>query len=72
MVDAVYHAENARRITRLAHQADTLFIECVFLGEDAERAAARFHLTARQAGALARAAGVKALGAVALFAALQR
>jgi ribonuclease Z len=61
VMDAVYHAENARRITRLAHQADTLFIESVFLNADAERAAARFHLTAHQAGTLARAAGVKHL-----------
>jgi len=61
VVDAVYHEENARRITRLAHNADTLFIECVFLNEDAEQAAARFHLTAHQAGTLARAAGVKHL-----------
>ena len=61
VVDAVYHAENARRITRLAHNADILFIESVFLNEDAARAAARFHLTARQAGALARAAGAKHL-----------
>jgi ribonuclease Z len=61
VVDAVYHAENALRITQLAHQADSLFIECVFLNEDVERAAARFHLTARQAGTLARAAGAKHL-----------
>jgi ribonuclease Z len=61
VVDAVYHAENARRIIHLAHNADTLFIESVFLNEDVARAAARFHLTARQAGTLARAAGVKHL-----------
>jgi ribonuclease Z len=59
VVDVVYHAENARRITRLADKADTLFIESVFLNEDVERATARFHLTAHQAGTLARRAGVK-------------
>lgn len=61
VVDTVYHAENARRIVDLARAADTLFIESVFLERDSERAAARFHLTARQAGMLARAAGVTRL-----------
>jgi len=61
VVDAVYHAENARRIVELVRNADILFMETVFLTQDAERAAARFHLTARQAGTLARAAAVKRL-----------
>ena len=61
VVDVVYHAENARRIVELVGDADILFMECVFLTGDTERAAARFHLTARQAGTLARAAGVKHL-----------
>ena len=61
VVDAVYHAENARRIVELVRGADTLFIETVFLERDAERAASRFHLTAAQAGRLARAAQVKTL-----------
>jgi ribonuclease Z len=61
VVDTVYHADNAQRIVRLAHGADMLFIETVFLECDAERAATRFHLTARQAGLLARAATVQRL-----------
>jgi len=61
VVDAVYHAQNADRIVELVRNADILFMETVFLAQDAERAAARFHLTARQAGMLARAAGVKRL-----------
>lgn len=61
VVDAVYHAENARRIVELVRNADILFMETVFLTQDAERAATRFHLTARQAGTLARTAGVKHL-----------
>jgi ribonuclease Z len=61
VTDAVYHEDNARRIVALARNADILFIESVFLERDAMRAAARFHLTARQAGQLARAAGVKQL-----------
>lgn len=59
VVDVVYHAENAARIVQLVRGADVLFIETVFLERDAERAAARFHLTARQAGTLAREAAVQ-------------
>ena len=61
VVDAVYHAENAARIVDLMRGADTLFIETVFLERDAERAAKRLHLTARQAGTLARQAEVQRL-----------
>lgn len=59
VTDAVYHAENARRIVQLARDADWLFIECVFLDELAERARDKKHLTAAQAGRLARQAGVR-------------
>ena len=59
VVDAVYHANNAARIIALADGADRLFIETLFLDEDAAIAARKLHLTAAQAGSLARRAGVK-------------
>jgi ribonuclease Z len=54
-----YHAANAEQIVGLAQGADILFIEATFLQEDAERAADKCHLTAQQAGRLARLAGAK-------------
>jgi len=49
-------AENAERIARLAADADLLFIEAVFLAADAAHAERKHHLTAAQAGCIARAA----------------
>jgi ribonuclease Z len=59
VTDAVYHEGNADRIVALARGADILFIETPFLERDRERAASRYHLTAQQAGTLARLAGAK-------------
>lgn len=58
VVDAAYHEGNATRIIELARGAERFFIEGMFLSEDAEIAARRRHLTAAQAGSLARRAGV--------------
>ena len=61
VVDCAFTDANADRIISLAKDADTLFIEAAFLDEDRSRAAHRRHLTARQAGTLARLANVKRL-----------
>ncbi len=58
IVDVRNHEENALRIEHLAFGADVLFIECRFLEADAVHAAQRNHLTAWQAGLLARRARV--------------
>ncbi|MFN3477030.1 MAG: ribonuclease Z, partial [Candidatus Methylomirabilales bacterium] len=61
VVDALYSLENRAKIVELAKGADTLFCEAAYLERDAELAAERYHLTAKQAGLLAREAGVKRL-----------
>ncbi|TCV80107.1 ribonuclease Z [Sulfurirhabdus autotrophica] len=58
VTDVVYHAENASRIAALASGAYVLFIESTFLQQDVQRAAEKYHLTAWQAGIIARQAGV--------------
>jgi len=57
VVDAAFHEANAASIATLARSVDTLFIEAVFLAEDREIAARKRHLTAAQAGSIARRAG---------------
>lgn len=50
---------NAARIVEFVANADLLFIEAVFLEADAEMAASKAHLTAAQAGTIARLASVR-------------
>jgi ribonuclease Z len=61
VVDTLFSPANVAAIVRLAAGADVFFCEAPFLEEDLEQASRRHHLTARQAGALARAAGVRRL-----------
>jgi ribonuclease Z len=61
LTDLLYSADNVERAVRLARDADLLVCEAAFLDADAGLAAERGHLTARQAGEIARAAGAKRL-----------
>ena len=58
VTDVAYTSENRGKIIDLAHDADYLFIETAFLDDERELARERHHLTALQAGNLARQAGV--------------
>ena len=57
VADSGYSVANRAAIVELMGGVDLLFCEGAFLDEDAERAAETFHLTAGQAGKLAREAG---------------
>lgn len=61
VVDTLYSPDNTARIAALAQGADLFFCESPFLDEDEEQATGRYHLTARQAGLLGRAANAKKL-----------
>ena len=61
VVDTLFSPGNASRIVDLARDADVFYCESPFLDEDIDQATRRYHLTARQAGALARAAGAHRL-----------
>ena len=61
VADCRFSEENIRKIIRLAQGADLFFCEAAFLEKDRDRAEERGHLTARQAGELARKAEIKKL-----------
>jgi len=61
VADALYSEENKKKIVDLAHKADHLFIEAAFSEKDRGVAKEKYHLTAHQAGDLARKAMVREL-----------
>jgi ribonuclease Z len=61
VVDTLFSRGNLERISVLARDADIFFCESLFLDADRDQASKRYHLTARQAATLARAAGVAKL-----------
>jgi ribonuclease Z len=61
VTDTAFTPENRERILGLVAGADVFFCEAVFSEQDRSRARDRRHLTARQAGLLAREAGAKRL-----------
>jgi len=61
ITDAVYSNANQEKIINLALDADQLFIEAAFLEEDRQTAMDKYHLTAYQAGTLARKARVRTM-----------
>jgi ribonuclease Z len=61
VVDTVFNDHNRKKIVELVESADVFFCESPFLANEEERGQARCHLTSRQAGTLAREAGVKQL-----------
>ncbi len=61
VVDTVFNDRNRKKIVELVKSSDIFFCESPFLANEEERGQARCHLTSRQAGPLAREAGVKQL-----------
>ena len=61
VVDARYDEENESKIVSLAQGADIFYCEAPYLDQDADKAGNRYHLTARQAGVMAKKAGVREL-----------
>lgn len=66
--DLAWTPENARRVVALGDEPDLMVCEAHFLDADRALAEARMHLTARQAGELARRAGARRLAPVHLSA----
>ncbi|MFC1887038.1 ribonuclease Z, partial [Thermodesulfobacteriota bacterium] len=59
--DIVYNDSNVKKTVKLVKNSDYLFIEAAFLEEQKTIAETKYHLTARQAGTIARKARVKNL-----------
>ena len=61
VVDTRYDEDNEAKIVTLVKDADLFYCESPYLDIDAEKARDRYHLTARQAGIMARKARVRDL-----------
>ncbi len=61
ITDIIGSPENYKKVVQLAEGADHLFIEAAFLDRDRETAHKKYHLTAKEAGELAKKARVKQL-----------
>jgi len=59
IVDVIFTPKNMEKMIHFARHADQLFIEAAFLDADQHVAQRKYHLTAKQAGMVARKAGVK-------------
>lgn len=59
VTDVAGHETNTAKLIDFLADVDVLYIEAVFLDEDREHAERKAHLTARHAGAIARAARAK-------------
>ena len=59
ITDIIGSPENYEKVIALARDADHLFIEAAFLDQEKEMAREKLHLTAKEAGELARLAGAK-------------
>jgi ribonuclease Z len=59
ITDIIGSPENYEKAVQLAHKADHLFIEAAFMESEKKTAREKYHLTAKEAGELARNAGVK-------------
>jgi len=59
--DLRFTEANVRALGELLAGVDVLYIESVFLDRDADQAARKNHLTARQAGTIARAVGARSI-----------
>lgn len=61
VVDTIFNKKTARELKKMCKNADYLFCECTYLNSEKKLARENYHLTAKQAGVLAKEAGVKTL-----------